>query len=142
MSTKDWARRLDDVAPDTGDVILSWLTRVVLVIAVIAVVGFDGLSIAVAHVSAQDDANSAAAAAATAWVSDKGALAPTLLAAQNSASQHDETVLPNSLSVGTDGTVHLKLVRDASTLVIRHIGPLRSWATVIVKGSGKADATS
>jgi len=85
LSTKKWARRLDDVAPDAGDVILSWLTRVVLVIAVTAVVGFDGLSIAVAHVSAQDDANSAAVAAATAWVSDKGALAPTLLAAQNSA---------------------------------------------------------
>ena len=101
-----------------------------------------GLSIAVAHVSAQDDANSAAVAAATAWVSDKGALAPTLLAAQNSAAQHDETVLPNSLTVGTDGTVHLKLERDATTLVIRHIGPLRSWARVIVKGSGKADATS
>ena len=52
LSTKNWARRLDDVAPDAGDVILSWLTRVVLVIAATAVVGFDGLSIAVAHVSA------------------------------------------------------------------------------------------
>ena len=142
MSTKKWARRLDDVAPDAGDVILSWLTRVVLVIAAIAVVGFDGLSIAVAHVSAQDDANSAAAAAATAWVSDKGALAPTMLAAQNSAAQHAETVIPRSLTVDPDGTVHLKLERDATTLVIRHIGPLRSWATVIVTGSGKADATS
>ncbi|HWF42234.1 MAG TPA: hypothetical protein VN683_09135 [Acidothermaceae bacterium] len=142
MSTKKWARRLDDVAPDAGDVILSWLTRVVLVIAATAVVGFDGLSIAVAHVSAQDDANSAAVAAATAWVSDKGALAPTMLAAQNSAAQHNETVIPRSLTVDPDGTVHLKLERDATTLVIRHIGPLRSWATVIVKGSGKADATS
>jgi len=142
LSTKKWARRLDDVAPDTGDVILSWLTRVVLVIAATAVVGFDGLSIAVAHVSAKDDANSAAVAAATAWVSDKGALAPTLLAAQNSAAQHDETVLPGSLTVGTDGTVHLKLERDATTLLVRRIGPIRSWAIVIVKGSGKADPTT
>jgi hypothetical protein len=142
LSTKNWARRLDDVAPDAGDVILSWLTRVVLVIAATAVVGFDGLSIAVAHVSAQDDANSAAVAAATAWVGEKGAPAPTLLAAQNSAAQHGETVLPRSLTVDADGTVHLKLERDATTVVIRHIGPLRSWATVIVKGSGKADATS
>jgi hypothetical protein len=142
LRTTKWACRLDHVAPDAGDVILSWLTRVVLVIAVTAVIGFDGLSIAVAHVSAKDDANSAAVAAATAWVSDKGALAPTLLAAQNSAAQHDETVLPNSLTVGADGTVHLQLERDATTLLIRHIGPLRSWAIVIVKGSGKADATS
>jgi hypothetical protein len=142
LRTTKWARRLDDVAPDAGDVILSWLTRVVLVIAATALVGFDGLSIAVAHVSAKDDAKTAAVAAATAWVSDKGALAPTLLAAQNSAAQHDETVLPNSITVGADGTVHLKLQRDATTLLIRHIGPLRSWAIVIAKGSGKADSTS
>jgi hypothetical protein len=114
----------------------------VLVIAVTAVVGFDGLSIAVAHVSAKDDANSAAVEAATAWVSDQGALAPTLLAAQNSAAQHDETVVPGSLTVGADGTVRLRLERDATTLVIRHIGPLRSWAIVIVNGSGKADPTT
>jgi hypothetical protein len=142
LKTTRWARTLDEVAPDAGDVILSWLTRVVLVIAATAVVGFDGLSIAVAHVSAKDDANSAAVAAATAWLSDKGALAPTLLAAQNAAAQHDETILPASLTVGTDGTVHLKLERDATTLLIRHIGPLKAWATVIVNGSGKADPTT
>jgi hypothetical protein len=142
LRTTKWARTLHDVAPDAGDVILSWLTRVVLVIAVTAVVGFDGLSIAVAHVSAKDDANSAAVAAATAWLSDKGALAPTMLAAQHSAAQHDETVLPASLTVGADGTIHLELERHATTLLIRHIGPLRSWAIVIVKGSGKADPTT
>jgi hypothetical protein len=142
LKTTKWTRRLDAVAPDAGDVILSWLTRVVLVIAATAVVGFDGLSIAVAHVSAKDDANSAAVAGATAWLSDKGALAPTLLAAQNSAAQHGETVLTDSLTVGPDGTVHLELQRDATTLLIRHIGPLKSWATVIVKGSGKADPTT
>jgi hypothetical protein len=128
-----------DQGHDQGDVILSWLSRVVVVLAITAVIGFDALSIAVTRVSAIDDANTAAAAAATAWHSDKGALAPTLLAAQISASQHNETVLPTSLTVDTDGTVHLRLQRDATTLVVRHIGPIKSWAVVIVKGSGKSD---
>ncbi len=136
------ARTRESDAPERGDVILSWLTRVVAVIAVVAVVGFDGLSIAVARVSAKDDANTAAVAASTAWRTDKGLLAPTLLAAQNSAAQHGETVLPTSLTVEPDGTVHLKLERIATTLLVRHIGPVSSWATVIVKGSGLSDASS
>jgi hypothetical protein len=136
------ARTRESDEPERGDVILSWLTRVVAVIAVVAVVGFDGLSIAVARVSAKDDANTAAVAASTAWRTDKGLLAPTLLAAQNSADQHGETVLPTSLTVDPDGTVHLTLERIATTLLVRHIGPVSSWATVIVKGSGLSDASS
>jgi hypothetical protein len=142
LKTDLGARTRGSDEPERGDVILSWLTRVVAVIAVVAVVGFDGLSIAVARVSAKDDANTAAVAASTAWRTDKGLLAPTLLAAQTSADQHGETVLPNSLTVGPDGTVHLTLERIATTLLVRHIGPVRSWATVIVKGSGLSDASS
>ena len=149
LSTRRWARkhegfargRCRDQGRDQGDVILSWLSRVVVVLAITAVIGFDALSIAVAHVSAIDDANTAATAASGAWHNDKGALAPTLLAAQISASQHNETVLPSSMTVDADGTVHLRLERDATTLVVRHIGPIKSWAVVVVKGSGKSDGS-
>jgi hypothetical protein len=136
------ARTREGGAPDRGDVILSWLTRVVAGIAVVAVVGFDGLSLAVTRVSAMDDANTAAVAASSAWLTDKGLLAPTLLAAENSAAQHGETVLPNSLTADPDGTVHLKLERIATTLLVRHIGPVSSWATVIVNGSGRSATSS
>jgi hypothetical protein len=146
LSTGQRARKSEGVARghgrDQGDVILSWLSRIVVVLAITAVIGFDALSIAVAHVSATDDANTAAVAASAAWRNDKGALTPTLLAAQTSASQHDETVLPSSLTVDSDGTVHLRLQRDATTLVVRHIGPIHSWAVVIVKGAGKSDPSS
>ncbi len=132
----------EGVARDAGDVILSWLTRLVAGLAITAVVGFDALSIGVAHVSAMDDANSAATAASVAWRADHGNLDATLQAAQGSASQHGETVLPASLHVDADGTVHLRLERDATTLLVRHLGPLRSWATVVVNGSGKSALTS
>jgi hypothetical protein len=118
------------------------LTRIVAALAITAVVGFDGLSIGVAHVSAMDDANSAATAGSVAWRADQGNLDATLQAAQGSASQHGETVLPNSLHVDPDGTVHLKIQHDATTLLVRHLGPLRSWATVVVNGSAKSALTS
>jgi hypothetical protein len=117
------------------------LTRIVVIMAFTAVVCFDALSLAVAHVSATDDANAAAEAGSRAWRADHGSLEATLEAAQASASQHGETVLPTSLYVDADGTVHLKIQHEATTLVVRHLGPVSSWATVVVNGSGRAEPT-
>jgi hypothetical protein len=132
----------EGAARDAGDIILGWLTRIVIGLAITAVVGFDGLSIAVAHVSAMDDANSAAIAASTAWRADQGNATAIFQAAESSAALHNETVLPSSVHVDADGTAHLKLRHDAITLAVRHLGPLRSWTVVIVNGSGRAALTS
>jgi hypothetical protein len=128
----------EGAARDAGDVILGWLTRIVIGLAITSVIGFDGLSIGVAHVSARDDANSAAIAASTTWRSDHGDLAATYQAAESSAALHNETVLESSVHVDADGTVHLKLRHDATTLAVRHLAPLRSWTVVIVNGTGRA----
>jgi hypothetical protein len=132
----------EGVSRDSGDVILSWLTRIVLGLSIAAVVGFDALSIGVAHVSAADDANSAALAGSVAWRADHGDVAATLQAAEASAALHGEIILPSSLRIATDGTVYLKLQHDATTLVVRRIGPIKSWATVVVHGSGRSDPPS
>jgi hypothetical protein len=136
------SRTPEGVARDSGDVILSWLTRIVLGLSIVAVVGFDGLSIGVAHVSAADDANSAALAGSVAWRASHGDLTATLQAAEGSAALHGEVVLPTSLRVTTDGTVYLRLQHDATTLVVHRIGPIKSWATVVVNGSGRSDPPS
>lgn len=131
-----WALLAGDDARDRGDIILGWLTRIVVGIAVVGVVLFDGLSIGVAHVSAADDANAAARSASHAWVDDHN-VQGALRAAEATAAEHAETVVPASLHVFTDGTVELKVQRSATTLVVRHIGPLRSWTTITAAGSGK-----
>jgi hypothetical protein len=130
--------RTEGVARDQGDVILSWLTRIVVGIAVTAVIGFDSLSIAVTHVSAKDDANAAAVAASQAWRAAHGDADATLHAAEISASEHGETVIPDSVTADPDGTIHLRIRHEASTLLVRHLGPWRSWAQVVVKGSGRS----
>ena len=86
--------RVEGVARDEGDVILSWLTRIVVGIAVTAVIGFDSLSIAVTHVS-------------------------------------------TSLWADPDGTIHLRLTHVAMTMVVQHLGPLRSWGEVTATGTGR-----
>ena len=120
-----------------GDIVLGWLTRIILALAVASVVVFDGLSLAVAHFAAIDDANSAADSASEAWQSTHQ-LSAALQAAQDAAAQHGETVLPDSLSVDPDGTAHLRIAHEATTLVVHHIPMLRSWTTITASGSGRA----
>jgi len=131
-----WATLTGNDACDRGDIILGWLTRIVIGIAVVGVVLFDGLSIGVAHVSAADDANTAALSASHAWA-DHHDMTAALQAAQATAAEHEESVVPASLHVLTDGTVELKVQRNATTLVVRHIHALRSWITITAAGSGK-----
>ncbi|MGH8889045.1 MAG: hypothetical protein ACRDV3_04700 [Acidothermaceae bacterium] len=132
-----WLRRAAEGAPrDSGDIILGWLTRIVVGIAIAGIVAFDGLSIGVAHVSAADDANTAARSASHAWL-DQHTLNAAVQAAQATASEHDEIVVTDSVHVQTDGTVDLKIERAATTLVVRHIHALHSWLTIVASGSGK-----
>jgi hypothetical protein len=133
-----WPSRVEDNArPERGDIVLGWLTRVIIALAVLGIVVFDGLSLAVAHFAAVDDANSAADSASEAWLATHD-LSAALQAAQESAAEHGETVRPHSLDVDPDGTAHVQITHEATTLVVRHIPLLRSWTTIIASGSGKA----
>ena len=97
-------------ARDSGDIILGWLTKLVIGISLTGVVAFDGVSIGVAHVSTIDDANSAALAASHAW-QDSHDMNRALQAAQQTAAQHGETVVDNILSVDAEGTAHVQRSR-------------------------------
>lgn len=124
-------------ARDGGDIILGWLTKLVIGISLTGVVAFDGVSIGVAHVSTVDDANSAALAASHAWENSHD-MTRALQAAQDTAAQHGETVVDNSLLIDTDGTAHVAVRREATTLIVRHIHALRSWIEITSSGSGRS----
>jgi hypothetical protein len=133
----------EHVAGDRGDVILGWLTRVVVTIVLITSIGFDGLSIGLTHVSSHDDADTAAIAASHAWLQNAGNSnrnAATLSAAVEAIGQHGEMLVPGTLYVSTDGTVTLELQRQATTVLVHRLGPLRSWADITVKGHGRYQA--
>ena len=121
---------------ESGDIILGWLTRIVIGFSLVGVVAFDGVSIGVAHVSAADDANTVARSASHAWF-DTHQTDAAFQAAESTAAEHEETVVPASLTVAADGTVDVKIQRAATTLVVHHIHALRSWVTITATGSGK-----
>lgn len=132
-------RRMRDIsrADDAGGIVIGWLTRLVVVLAVVGVIGFDAVSIAVAHVNIVDDANSAVQAASLSWQSAHN-IETAYQAAEAALPPGEEEVLPTSFAIAADGTVRLTVRRTVRTLIVRHLGSLSRWDVVTTTQSGKA----
>jgi hypothetical protein len=126
-------------AGERGDIVLGWLTRLVVALGVVAVLGFDAVQVGLANVQLQDQANEAATAARDAYGQHHDVTA-ALAAAQTSAhdANPDDVIVKGSLSVGRDGSVSLQLTRPIHT-VVAHYLPVESFKTVTSGGSAAAN---
>jgi len=120
---------------DHGDIVIGWLTRVVVALAVLGVMLFDGISVAVGAVGAADDADTAAIAARDAWEQGHDVQKAYDAALTALADKPTDQIPPASFSIDPSGTVTLKVRRVTTTLVLHHIGPLRHLAVVVESGS-------
>lgn len=114
---------------------LGWLTRLVLSLSLLGLVGFDGIAVAQAHFVAADHASSAASAAAETWQSSHD-LQRSYEAALAAVTAGEDTIDTASFRVAADGSVHLILHRTASTLWLWRISALKHVARVSAEGSG------
>lgn len=124
---------MDTRARDRGSIVVGWLGKIAVALAVTGVVLFDGVSVGVAHMNAQDDANSAAVAANAEWQQSHN-IQNAYNAAADALSNSDETILTRGFSIDANGTVHLVLRRTATTLVMAKIGPLKKYTVFTVQG--------
>src|SRR5436190_4907588 len=129
-----------DSASERGDIVLGWLTRVVVTLAVIALIAFDGIAIVTARLGVADDAQSAAEAANAAWNEHHGDAQVAYDAAAAYAEQHAEECPVKDFSVGANGLVRLRLTGKATTLFVGHVGPMKKLAEI--HGSGEATTPS
>ncbi|MFL6239049.1 MAG: hypothetical protein ACJ735_06115 [Actinomycetes bacterium] len=125
-------------ASERGDVVLGWLTRVVVILALFALAAFDAIAVASARFSITDDANAAAEVANSTWNQMNGNVQAAYDAAAGYADQHNETIVRGSFSVAPTGAVYLTLHGHATTLVMSHLGPLKK----LVDTTGKGSATT
>lgn len=110
--------------------------KIVVVLAVLGIVGYDGISIAASRAGAPDDANTAAEAAASSWQqSHNFASAEQQAVAKLTAT---ETLVPNSLAIAANGTVTLRVSRSVKTLVAQHLPDVKKATTFVVSGSATA----
>ena len=113
---------------DRGDVVLGWLTRVTVTLAVFGVMLFDAVSLGTGTFQADDHAQRAARAAAEAYNQGRD-VQQAYDAAVAEVLADGDTVQAPSFSVDAQGRVTLTLERDVPTLVMEKIPPLRRYTT-------------
>jgi hypothetical protein len=108
--------------PDTGDVLLGWLTRLIAGLAIVAVLGIDAVTVGMATVSVQDQANTAAGAARDSYGNQHN-VSVALKAAQASALESDShnVISTTDFSISPTGAVTLHLHRTINTLVAHYL---------------------
>ncbi|MDP9393404.1 MAG: hypothetical protein M3Q27_03685 [Actinomycetota bacterium] len=121
---------------------LGWLLRIVVSLSALGAVGFDVVSVAATHVSLAQAASEAAREASSTWRAGPDVRA-AYDAALTSARTRDTTTAidPETFVVDPDGTVHLQARREAATVLVRHVPPLRRWTTVRQDGTARVTAS-
>ncbi len=116
---------------DRGDIVLGWLTKLAVTLAVLGVVGFDAVSLGAARFQAEDHAQAALRAANDSWKSSKD-LQAAYDAALAEVADDGDSIDPQTFTATPDGALTLTLHRTASTMLVEKIGPAREWAEVDV----------
>lgn len=112
----------------SGEIITGWLLKLVLVVAVLGFIAYEGLSVVVTTVSLDDNAREVARAARDAYRID-GSVENAAEQAQQVADLHGAELV----TLEEDGEdLVLTLQRQAPTLVIHRIGPLEDLTMVTV----------
>lgn len=124
---------------DRGGIVVGWLVKVAVVLGLLGLVAFDGISLAMARVGAADVAQTAATDAAQVVspgkTYDPGAL---LQAASSEVDPTVYTVDPTDITVSADGSVSVTVHREATTLLLYRIGPLEHLIHITARATGRA----
>ena len=124
---------------DRGDIVVGWLTKLVVTIALVGVCAFEVVSIAVTKVSAKDDATTAAFEASQNW-QDSGDLQQAFATAEAYALAHGGTIEPENFDVDqSDGRVTLTIRKEATSLFLSRISAAKKW--FVIEETGNARAT-
>lgn len=123
---------------ERGTIILGWLTKIALVIVIVAIPAFDAVSVGVARVGASDTAQNAAITGSEVWRTTRGDVQKAYEAAVDYAADHGATIAPEQFVVAPDGTVTVTVEKDATTLVFYRVGASKKWTHVVATASGKS----
>lgn len=112
---------------DERGIILSFLIKLILVLAVVGIAAVDVTSVLWARYQAQDLAETAARAAAERLQETGSVPGARTAAAEAVADRAPDARLGASFAVRPDGSVRVTVVKEARTLVVRYIGFLEGF---------------
>jgi hypothetical protein len=131
---------------DESGVVISWLVRILLGLALLGVVVFDAGAIAVNYFSVEETADEVALAVSTALKMGTPAVpnlecnrrstVPACAAVYDIAREHDVRIV--SARFDQQGTFYVHLRSTARTLIVRRIGAIEGWG----KATASAEAAT
>lgn len=127
------------VPADRGDIILGWLTKISVILAVAGIGLFDAISIGTTSVNLADQGSYAAREASEVWQSTQSVqkaydTAVAVARDQNALNEVD----PTSFRIEQDNTVHLTISREAATLVLFRWDRTAKWAQLESDAKGRS----
>jgi hypothetical protein len=124
------------VTRDSGSIVIGWLTKLAVTLAVLGLIAFDGIALVSAHFNAADHANTVAGVAADTYKGSRN-VQQAYDAASAEAAKNDESVDTTTFRVQpTDGKVTLVLHRTATTLWMQRVGFLKKYLDITASGEG------
>jgi 2-keto-3-deoxy-galactonokinase len=129
--TPDARRRWNDEA---GVIMVSTLTKLVVVLGLVGAAGFDTISIASTELSVRDHAQAAAQIGHQA-LHDKATPEAAYAAVVKYAKSNGDTVVAKGFSVGARETVTVTLRRDAATMLAKYLPGINDYVTAIATAS-------
>ena len=134
------------VTRDERGVIINWLVKLVLTLAIFGVIVFDFGSIAVNYFTLDSAADDAAVALSLAIDTDDFGTndAQVVQAAENLIASDeslagDARVVDARTHVDEQGVIHITLRRAADTLVVDQIDAIRKWGVATTEGSASTN---
>lgn len=121
---------------DRGEIVIGWFTKIILVLAIISVFGYEGTSIGVGHVRAQDLAKTAARAGSKEWQASRD-VQRAYRAAEGIAAAKAATIAPDEFVIAPDGTVTVTVAKEAGSVLFYRFGATRKWTRIRETASGK-----
>lgn len=123
--------RVTGPTADRGDIVMGWLTRLTVLFAVVGVGLFDAISVGTTTASVADQGQYAAQAASETWDGTHNVQA-AYNAAVKAATEQDaqNEVSTKGFVIDPDGTVHLRISREARTLILYRWGRTAKWAKI------------
>jgi hypothetical protein len=122
---------------DSGAARVQVLTGWLVVLAILGVSAFDTFSVMSSRVSTENDAQSAAYAASSAWHNSRSVEAAYQAAVQTVAG-NGETVLTQGFTIDLEGNVHLVLRSHVHGVLLDRIGPLKKYTVTLENGDANS----
>ncbi len=124
---------------DAGGIVIGWLTKIVVVLGIAGIGLFDAISIGTTAVTLTDQGSYAARDASEVWKTThnvQSAYNEAVASAieQNAGNQVDAA----SFRIGENNTVHLRVSREAPTLVLYRWSRTAEWAQLEREAKGRS----